>query len=349
MQQEIKKVFISSTLFDLELYRKYAIEAVNQLGFEPILFETTQPGLSQTDISEIIRSELMKADIFILIIGHKYGSIVQKSGKSLIEIEYEKSKELGKPTLVFLARDDVPWPPESIDIDRSQVMDFRDRIIRNFRYQKFSSPDELSSKIIESLIHLKERTIEEISVETVQEDLVKNVKIIKLLLSSPSDVSEERENVSNAVFRYNQEFLEHRGIFIKLIKWEDMAPQIGPGAQNVINNQIGNYHIFVGLMWNRFGTPTDVAASGTKEEFDSAVSLWEKNRKPWIVFYFCERPSNFTKPEQLEQKKLVLDFKFNLFEKGVVRNYNSIDDFENVLYKDLVKITATPEFLESIS
>jgi hypothetical protein len=37
-----------------------------------------------------------------------------------------------------------------------------------------------------------------------------------------------------------------------------MAPQIGPKAQAVINKQIGAYHLFCGIMWNRFGTPTEI-------------------------------------------------------------------------------------------
>jgi hypothetical protein len=88
-----------------------------------------------------------------------------------------------------------------------------------------------------------------------------------------------------------------------------MAPQIGPKAQAVINAQIGIYDLFCGIMWNRFGTPTEIAASGTKEEFDGAVHCWKTDRRPWIIFYFCERPANFTTAEQLEQKKMLIEFR----------------------------------------
>jgi len=210
----MKRVFISSTLADLEEYRVHAIEAVTQVGLEPILFETMQPGLSQKDVSEIIENELNQSDIIILIIGHMYGSIVPKTGKSFVEIEYEKAKKMNKPILVFLARDDVPWPPESIDIDRTQVREFRDRIIRSFMFRKFSTPEELSTKIAESLIRLKERIQgDEIAIAK-SESKIKNVKIVRLLLSSPGDLFEEREAVSKVIFRYNQDFLERRGLFI---------------------------------------------------------------------------------------------------------------------------------------
>jgi hypothetical protein len=172
----------------------------------------------------------------------------------------------------------------------------------------------------------------------------REIQIIRLLLSSPGDVSEERERVARAVFRFNQDAVEESGLFIKLVRWEDMAPQIGPKAQTVINKQIGAYHMFCGVMWNRFGTPTEIAASGTKEEFDGAVNCWEAGGRPWITFYFCDRPANFTTPEQLEQKRLVLEFRAHLNGKGLVRNFQAPQDFEDKVYDDLKKIVKTPDF-----
>ena len=117
-----------------------------------------------------------------------------------------------------------------------------------------------------------------------------------------------------------------------------MAPQIGPGPQQVINDQIGEYDLFVGIMWNRFGTPTDVAASGTEEEFHAALSSWRATKRPWITFYFCDRPSNFTNQQQLEQKGRVVQLRAELNTLGVVRSFGSVDDFENSMFQDLVKI-----------
>jgi hypothetical protein len=156
-------------------------------------------------------------------------------------------------------------------------------------------------------------------------------------LSMPN-VAEEREAVSRAVFRFNQQEVEGSGVFVKLVRWEDMAPQIGPGPQQVINDQIGEYDLFVGIMWNRFGTPTDIAASGTEEEFRAALEQWSCAKRPWITFYFCERPSNFTNEQQLEQKGRVVRFRNELSALGVVRSYLSLDEFENKVFQDLLKI-----------
>ncbi len=50
----------------------------------------------------------------------------------------------------------------------------------------------------------------------------------------------EQPNHRRAVFQFNQQEVEESGVFLKLVRWEDMAPQIGPGPQQVINNQIGD-------------------------------------------------------------------------------------------------------------
>lgn len=343
MSLQISRVFISSTFADLAPYRQAAIDAIRQMGLEPILWETTTPTLVNAPI-ETIEDLLKSADLFILIIGYRYGSAMGDTGKSGIELEYEVAKTMGKPVLAFLLSENAPLPPSAIDIDRSRIESFRQRILSQHLVSKFSSPSELASKIVQSLSLIITRRQELPQKKPAKLKRVHSVRVIKLLLSSPGDVAEERDRVSRAVFRFNQESVEEKGLFIKLIRWEDMAPQIGPGAQNVINKQIGEYDLFIGIMWNRFGTRTDVAASGTKEEFDAAVELWKENGKPWITFYFCDRPANFTTPEQLEQKRLVLEFRGELNSLGVVRSFISPDEFEELVLKDLVRITSSSEF-----
>ena len=43
--------------------------------------------------------------------------------------------------------------------------------------------------------------------------------------------------------------LELRGV-------EDVAPAFGSEPQEVVNKQIQDYDIFVGILWHRIGTPT---------------------------------------------------------------------------------------------
>ena len=345
MTNEFRTVLIASTYEDLVEYRKAAMEAILKAGLVPIAYENTRR--TGGIIKEVVKKMMKKSDIFLFILGHRYGSFVDQTKKSWTEYEFEFAQKLAKPILVFLAREDSLWPASKIDTHRDQVKQFRQRIQSSFFVSIFSTPEELQTSIVKSLTHLINRTVyPEIVYRSKRK--IKQVNIIKLLLSSPGDVTEERERVSRAVFRYNQEMIEEKEFFIKLIRWEDLAPQIGPSAQKVLNKQISKYDLFVGIMWNRFGTPTDIAASGTKEEFDSAIDSWKESQKPWITFYFCERPVNFTTSEQLNEKQKVLTFRRELNDMGVVRSFVTADEFEEKVYRDLIRITSLADFKKLI-
>lgn len=340
------RIFISSTFEDLAVHRNAVRDAVLEAGAMPVLVEDQPP--SGRTIKEKVREALDESDAVLLLVGHRYGAIDSKTRKSWIEAEYEAAKRRNKPLLVFLAAEDAPWPPKFIDPDRRRIEHFRERLASDLVVRFFSSPVDLRFSVMEALSRWVTAMEKEPGKEPKRTPEKRDVRIIRLLLSSPGDVSEERDRVARAVFRFNQDAVEENALFIKLVRWEDMAPQIGPHAQAVINKQIGIYHMFCGIMWNRFGTPTEIAASGTKEEFDGAVRCWETDGRPWITFYFCDRPANFTTPEQLEQKRLVLEFRAHLNGKGVVRAFHAPQDFEDKVYDDLKRIVKTPEFLQML-
>jgi len=333
------RAFISSTIYDLTDYRQAVRDVLTDLGVRvrssgrSCATEAPPP----TTVAERVFQELADSDVVVLIIGHRYGSIEPSSGCGWVEAEFRAAKKLGKPILAFLADEQASFTAASIDEDRSRVERFRTEVLSNYLVTRFRSPSDLAAKLTFALTHLIRRSLESTTAaaEVSQEKLV---RIVRLLLSSPGDVSDERDAASRAVFHHNQQEVEESSVFIKLIRWEDMAPQIGPGPQQVINDQLGEYDLFVGIMWNRFGTPTDVAASGTEEEFLAAVDAWRSKRRPWITFYFCDRPSNFTNEQQIEQKGRVIRFRNELNSMGVVRKFSSVDDFENTLFQDLLKI-----------
>lgn len=345
MPKKNPKVFVCSTFMDLRDYRVAVQEALLSVGAIPLLIET-EPVTGLT-IDEKVGQLLRESDALLLIVGHRYGSIEPDSGKSWVEAEYEAAKREGKPLLAFMAAEDAPWSVNLVDRDRAKIEKFRTRVLSDVVVQTFGSAHELQLKVAHAIGRWV-AAVERSSTPTAQaapEASKREVQIVRLLLSSPGDVAEERERVAKAVFRFNQDAVEELGLFIKLIRWEDMAPQIGPKAQAVINKQLKPYHMFAGIMWNRFGTPTDIAASGTKEEFDAAVQCWEAHSRPWITFYFCDRPANFTNSEQLEQKRRVLEFRAQLLEMGVVRAFDTAQAFEDKLFDDLKRIARLPEFL----
>lgn len=347
MDTKVQRVFITSTVQDLAPHRKAVKDALLQAGAFPAMIEE----FSATDvpIADIVREQIDRANAVIVLVAYRYGSVDRQSGKGWIEYEYETALSQNKPVLIFMLDDSAAWPRIQMDKDLEKVDQFRQRLVAQHTVHFFTSVDDLKSSVFLAFTRLMDALKEEQVPEDEKLPGTREIRLIRLLLSSPGDVGAERERVARAVFRFNQQAVEDRGLFVKLVRWEDMAPQIGPSAQEVINKQIGGYHIFCGIMWNRFGTPTEIAASGTKEEFDAAVQLWENDRRPWITFYFCDRPANFTTPEQLDQKRMVVNFRASLQEKGLVRAFNEPQEFEELTVRDLNRITALPEFLEMLN
>lgn len=333
------RAFISSTYTDLKEYREQAILALQKLEIESVLFESSVIEFGE-DINKKIKQEIQSSDIFILIIGYRYGQVAEDENLSWIEKEFKIASELAKPTLVFMLKEANNISLVDSEQNLKKTLEFRERIQTQFLVNYFSSPGEFYTSLSSALFKVKKATdkdkyADRPKIDTENKPNYKNVRVLKLLLSSPGDVGEERALVAKLVFRYNQENLMDKGIFVKLIRWEDMAPQIGPGPQKVINEQIEKYDIFAGIMWNRFGTPTDLAASGTEEEFNMAIDSFSKIKKPWISFYFGNMPSTFRTSEQLDQKNKVLKFKEKLMKLGVIIEYDNKNDFSNKYYKNL--------------
>jgi len=89
----------------------------------------------------------------------------------------------------------------------------------------------------------------------------------RLFIASPGDVASERDALDRVVREVNQTHGAPLGYVIELWRWETHAVPGGGRPQAVINDQIPEYDIFIGIMWRRFGTPTGVAGSGTEEEY----------------------------------------------------------------------------------
>jgi hypothetical protein len=157
------------------------------------------------------------------------------------------------------------------------------------------------------------------------------MKIYKCFIASPSDTHIERNACDEVFQEINKSLGDHHRFRIESVKWEtDSRPDVGKDGQDVINKQLlsEDPHIFIGMMWGKFGSPTPRHASGTVEEFVQVLEKWEQNRSIKILWYFNNAaiPLDDIDPEQLQKVK---DFKRVVSEKGCLyHSYNGIDDFK---------------------
>lgn len=81
------QIFISSTFEDLKDERQAAVEAVLKAGHIPAGMELFKA--SDRSQMETIKKWINQSDIYMLILGGRYGSIEPESGKSYTHVEYE--------------------------------------------------------------------------------------------------------------------------------------------------------------------------------------------------------------------------------------------------------------------
>jgi hypothetical protein len=89
------QVFVSSTYTDLIRQRQAAVEAILTAGHIPAGMELFTSG--DESQMEVIKQWIDESDIFLLILGGRYGSLEPRTEKSYTQLEYEYAVEKGKP------------------------------------------------------------------------------------------------------------------------------------------------------------------------------------------------------------------------------------------------------------
>lgn len=97
------QVFVSSTFTDLRGERQAAVEAILSAGHIPAGMELFAAG--DESQMEVIKQWIDESDVFLLILGGRYGSIEPKSGQSYIHLEYEHALSKGKPLFACVIAD----------------------------------------------------------------------------------------------------------------------------------------------------------------------------------------------------------------------------------------------------
>ena len=155
-------------------------------------------------------------------------------------------------------------------------------------------------------------------------DAPQSVRLIRIFVSSPNDVAEEREVLEEVVDRINRTQGQDFGLRLETFRYEkDVVPQIGPDAQRVVDAQTPSCDIYLGIMAHRMGTPTGDYESGTEKEFNDVLNQWGSKGSPWILFYFAEAQADPSKldPEQFAK---VCKFREQVEEKGLHATYRGV-------------------------
>jgi hypothetical protein len=178
---------------------------------------------------------------------------------------------------------------------------------------------------------------------------------VRIFVASPSDVAEERERVREVAEELNRtrNIADFLGFTLEVLDWRThVTPQMGRPEGVILEAlPVTMWDIFVGILWQRFGTPTGaidpktgrIIDSGTKEEFDLAYNAWKTtgSRYPKVLFYRCARDVRITEIDPV-QLNLVNTFFKNFApdaeHPGLHQEFVETNEFERRVRQDLIRL-----------
>lgn len=155
--------------------------------------------------------------------------------------------------------------------------------------------------------------------------MVYRASVLSVMIASPSDVVEQRDDIRKVISDWNFANAYSRGTIIMPVGWEThSAPDIAGRAQGIINTRLlSDCDLLVGVFWTKLGTPTGGFESGTAEEITRHVEAG----KPAMV-YFSDAP---VAPESLihEEYEKLRSFKKKIYGAGLVESFSNAEEFRN--------------------
>ena len=180
------RIFVSSTCYDLSQIRHDLQEGIRSLGHEPILSESkdfpVDPSL--TSVENCIDAVKREADVFVLIIGNRYGC-QGCSGKSVTNLEFLAAVEKGIPIYSFSLKQMIdilpiwkknPNADYSNVVDNNMVFEFLDNVrgrsgLWNF---EFNAAQDILDTLKNQLSFLFKSSLQQMrSISAVDEKLLK--------------------------------------------------------------------------------------------------------------------------------------------------------------------------------
>jgi hypothetical protein len=119
MQKSIT-VFVCSTFIDLSPEREAVLDAIRRLELKHDSMEFF--GARAEQPIETCLEEVRNSDMLIVLVGHRYGSIVPGLHISYSEAEYNEGYQLGKPCLVYMRDENVPILLKNTERDPQKIV-----------------------------------------------------------------------------------------------------------------------------------------------------------------------------------------------------------------------------------
>jgi hypothetical protein len=115
----ILTVFVCSTFSDLAAERGGVLDAIRRLQLQHDSMEFF--GARADQPIETCLEEVRRSNVLVVIVGHRYGTLVPELGVSYSEAEYNEGYRLNKPCLVYMRDENVPVLPRHVERDPDKL------------------------------------------------------------------------------------------------------------------------------------------------------------------------------------------------------------------------------------
>lgn len=145
------QIFISSTYKDLKDERRKVQDTILSMYQFPIGMEMFSAG--DEEQWEIIQETIDSSDYYVLIIGHKYGSVIEKgeyAGNIYTQKEFRYALNKKIPILAFLIDDNVAVTPDRMEDDvdkRKKLEEFKNEVKEGRMVEWWTSIEDLAGKV----------------------------------------------------------------------------------------------------------------------------------------------------------------------------------------------------------
>ena len=204
MKNRPPNVFVSSTMYDLRDLRVQLRQFVAGLGWHAVMSEHDSFPIDpdRTTIENCRRNVRENADIFVIVIGARYGSIDAASDKSVTNLEFAEAQARGVPVYVFVSRDVLAqmrlWSanPEvdfSSVVDTPRIFEFIDAFRGSGKVWtfEFATAEDIVSTLRQQFAYLVQDALEVRQTASGQDPLVAELEGDALMLALQRDLNWE--------------------------------------------------------------------------------------------------------------------------------------------------------------
>lgn len=168
--------------------------------------------------------------------------------------------------------------------------------------------------------------------------MLASITPIRVFLASPGYVTDEREAVRQATAELN-ESLRPRGFEIEILGWEQRGPAAGR-AQADIDKDVERCDVLLGILAERWGTPTGMSSSGFAEEWELARDRYKQTGAPDLWLYFREAASVDGEEVADPEQERVRAFRKEIEEQQIAfyKSFRTAEEFTVLIRKRLLRV-----------